>query len=206
MQDRDLRCAEPVCLPGTRRHRHRPASGQGGPHGIGRVRDRRVEHRVALGLPQPEHLRHRGDQLLGAHASRDRRVRNGLEPEATFQPGRGSPDQCRAPGRRRVAAFTARRRQRLDHARRGRITWRPDGAVDHPSGQGRRQLSQRRHTVVGIWRKVERNPTDDVMARRPRWHRRPAGTADRAGTADLTAPSRIRRNAPCRPHRGPPAG
>ena len=47
---------------------HGPAAGQLGAHGIRRVRQRRVEHGVAVGVPQPQELGQAHDQLLRANA------------------------------------------------------------------------------------------------------------------------------------------
>ena len=54
--------------PVVQRNRHGPASAELGAHGVGRIGHRRVEHGVAGRVPQPQQMRQRRHEFLGADA------------------------------------------------------------------------------------------------------------------------------------------
>ena len=68
--------------------RHRTQSRERRAHGVGRVADGRIEHRVALGRAQVQVPRERRHELFGADARRDVADRE-FEPEAAVHPRRG---------------------------------------------------------------------------------------------------------------------
>ena len=128
--------------PRWRRDRDGAAPGQLRSHGVGRIGHRGIQHRVLVRSAQAEHVRHRGDELLGADAGGDGRPIEVREPEATRQPGGRGVAQRRAAGRGGITPLGVRRRQCIDHGERRRVVGGPNGAVHHATLVRLRHLGQ----------------------------------------------------------------
>ena len=130
--------------------------GQLGAHGVGRVRHRRVEHGVALGLAQAQHVGRGGDQLLRPDARGHRRGHL-VQPEATGQPRRRGLAQQRAPRRGGVAPLVSEVASASTTLGSGGSQGVPMEQSTMPPGCACGQLGQAVEAVVGIRRQAERH-------------------------------------------------
>ena len=141
------------------------------------------------GDPQPQPLRQRADELLGADARGD--LGDGhLDAEPTVQPAPHGRSQLGRADARRVAPFAVRRRERAHDSGGRRVARRADRQVHQPTGLRRGELGQRAETVVRVGRRDEapraRRPFGSPRAGAAR-ARRPFGSP-RAGAARARRP------------------
>ena len=147
-----------------RADRHRAAAGEHRTHLVARVRDRGIQHGVALRVPQPQQVRQPGDELLRADARTDCRASTTTSKRRAIHAAAAS--QRRAARRRRTSPSSSPRPRRRLHRDVGhRIARRADRAVDDAAGR----LSASRSSAQPVVRVRRRDEAHERIGN----HRRP---------------------------------
>ena len=165
-----------------------PTTPQERTHLIGRVGDGGIKHGVAFGRAQPEVLRSRGDEFLGADASANLRCRVDGRCDQAMQPVSRRLSKARRAERRRISAFGIRRRQRHHDGGRWGIARRADRELYGTTWMGTGACLCIVQTIVRI-RRYDKPHRETTLQRRLRRRRRYTRSGYRMTRATFTPAS-----------------